>query len=283
MPPGVEASLFKIKLPELDIRKIADSGQCFRLTEIEPDFWCLIALGKCLMIRELACREYEFDCTKSEFRQIWNDYFDIQSDYSVWRKSVPWNDLFLTRAVEFGDGIRILRQDPWEMLVTFIISQRKNIPAIKRCVEALCRRFGQEIGGTGLYAFPSANVLAGLEESDYCECALGYRLPYIRAAAKIVSDGELDLAALAQMSPEDLPDSALLSLLLQVPGVGAKVAGCVMLFGFHRLGAFPVDVWIEKVIREYYSGNFPLELYSGFAGVIQQYIFYYARKGEKHE
>ena len=273
--------MFTIKTSEFDIRKIAESGQVFRLQETAPDVWRILAFGRSLVINESGPSEYQFECTETEFHDIWYDYFDMGSDYSIWREAVPSEDVFLKKAVEFGKGIRILRQDPWEMLITFIISQRKNIPAIRHCVEALCIEFGEEINDSGLRAFPSAEVLAGLNEQDFCNCSLGYRLPYIRGAAKVVASGQLNLKTIASLNPYELPDSELMESLLAVPGVGPKVARCVMLFGFHRLEAFPIDVWIERVIREHYSGNFPVELYAGFAGVIQQYIFYYARRGEK--
>ena len=160
------------------------------------------------------------------------------------------------------------------MLVSFIISQRKNIPAIQYCIEALCSRYGESIesGGERFYAFPSAETLAALDESHFLACSLGYRAKYVLAAARMVASGTLDLSGIASCS-----DEALYSVLLAVPGVGEKVANCVMLFGYHRFARFPRDVWINRIEAREYGGAFPTERYPDTAGALQQYIFYYAR------
>lgn len=173
-----------------------------------------------------------------------------------------------------GAGIRILRQDAWEMLVTFIISQRKNIPAIQACVETLCTRYGAPLlqpGGNVLYAFPTAQALAAAGEQALRDCALGYRAPYVLAAAQAVAAGALDLAAL-----ETLPDARLLEALMQQHGVGIKVANCVALFAYGRMECAPVDVWIQRVIDQHYAGQNPFPAY-GNAGILQQWMFYFAR------
>ncbi|MPM07923.1 hypothetical protein SDC9_54234 [bioreactor metagenome] len=160
------------------------------------------------------------------------------------------------------------------MLVTFIISQRKNIPAIKRSVEALAALFGRPVAGApeGAFAFPSPEALAAQSIDSLAPCSLGYRAPYVLAAARMAGGGEIDLAGL-----ESAGDEELFSALLTVPGVGTKVASCVMLFGYHRLDAFPRDTWINRTIDCQYGGCFEEERYRGFRGVIQQYMFYYAR------
>ena len=168
----------------------------------------------------------------------------------------------------------MLRQDPWEMLVSFIISQRKNIPAIKYCIEAICSRYGEpiECAGETQFSFPSPHRLASLEESHFLACSLGYRAKYVLSAARQIASGALDLSAIAT-----LDDEALFSALLSVSGVGEKVANCVMLFGYHRLARFPRDVWINRMEAREYGGAFPLERYLDSAGALQQYLFYYVR------
>ena len=160
------------------------------------------------------------------------------------------------------------------MLVSFIISQRKNIPAIQFCVEAICSRYGEPMdGGAGtVYSFPSAQRLSELDEAHFLACSLGYRAKYVLSAARMVASGALDLGAIAS-----LDDEALFSALLAVSGVGEKVSNCVMLFGYHRLSRFPRDVWINRIEAREYGGAFPLERYPETAGALQQYIFYYAR------
>ncbi|NCB41621.1 MAG: DNA-3-methyladenine glycosylase 2 family protein [Clostridia bacterium] len=272
--------MIRIHSKELDIRKIAESGQCFRLNEISKHHWQLIALAKILNIKEIGPYEYEFDCDEREHLEIWSSYFDLETDYPAMMRDVPKDDAFVNAALEFGKGMRILRQDPWEMLISFIVSQRKNISGIKKCIESLCLCFGEEIEGRGIYAFPTPKALAQAPEEAFCNCSLGYRLSYVRKAAQMVDANVFDLETTASLSSKELSDVELLSRLTAIPGVGPKVAQCVMLFGFHRLEAFPIDVWIDRVIKKYYNGSFPVGLYPGFAGVVQQYIFYYARKGK---
>ena len=263
--------MFKICDEDFNLIKIADSGQCFRMDQIENGNWSVIALDHyCEAVVEDLGTVTVY-CADDE-NGFWKEYFDLDTDYAQFRRSADKEDPFLCSAVEFGKGIRILKQDPWEMLITFIISQRKNIPAIKSCVEKLCSRWGKEIR-EGIYAFPTPEELSRAALSELCDCSLGYRAEYVYLAAKAVNSGELDLDRLKTLSDDDL-----MSELLKLKGVGVKVANCVSLFGFYRIAAFPIDVWIDRVQKSFYSGHFPVEKYHGYAGIMQQYIFYYARK-----
>jgi N-glycosylase/DNA lyase len=265
--------MITIQNPDFNIRKIAESGQCFRLNANSEGVYTLVALGRVLRLSEspLGCL---LDCTQEAFESIWRDYFDLDCDYAAIRAAADPDDAFLRRACDYGCGIRILRQEPWEMLISFIMSQRKNIPAIKTCVEALCARYGEPIGigGREPFSFPTAERLANLEEAHFLACSLGYRAKYVLAAAQLVACGALDLGAIGILDDQELYNS-----LLTVPGVGEKVANCVMLYGYHRLSRFPRDVWINRVEEREYGGMFPLERYPDMAGVLQQYVFYYAR------
>lgn len=262
-----------ISSADFDLQKIADSGQCFRMYNIGNGRFRIIARDRVLYL-EQKDGGVLLSCNDGEFSAFWEKYFDLSNDYEHFRKSIDESDLYLTKAAEFGRGIRILEQDPWEMLITFIISQRKNIPAIQKSVEMLCAKCGKPIVSDGeiLFAFPTPRALAFLSDEELRACSLGYRAPYVHAAAAMVTDGSLDLDSLRELCDEEL-----LSVLQTVPGVGPKVANCVLLFGYHRLGAFPIDVWIKRVLDTEYNGAFPLERYTGFGGVIQQYMFFYAR------
>jgi len=262
--------MFKFKDEDFDILKIADSGQCFRINRCNDGRWLAIASDKYCYVDDNNYPEIEILCN-DEDNGFWHSYFDLDTDYALIRKSADKNDAFLMAAAEYGKGIRILRQDPWEMLITFIISQRKNIPAIKSCVEKLCFKFGNEIGD-GIYSFPSAEALMSKGISGLEDCSLGYRTEYVYLAAKAVCDKTINLDELKTLSDADLMEE-----LLKLKGVGIKVANCVSLFGSHRIGAFPIDVWIDRVQKEYYQGHFPVERYAGYAGVMQQFIFYYIR------
>ena len=256
---------------DFDIKKIAESGQCFRIDPFGENAYLAIAGNKYCKI---TC-DGEIITSKSDFNAFWHDYFDFSTDYAAIRSSIDPKDSFLTSAAEYGEGIRILRQDPWEMLITFIISQRKNIPAIKSCVNTLAEKYGSVIGeedGKKIFAFPTPAQLAAVNIEDLKRCSLGYRDQYVHEAALSVFRGNIDLEALSEKSDEELYQS-----LLSLKGVGPKVANCILLFGFHRIAAFPIDVWIKRVIDEIYDGSFPLEKYAGYAGIIQQYMFFYGK------
>ena len=269
------------------MKKIAESGQIFRFN-VYDDEYSLVAGDKLLFIKE-DDDGYILSCSESEFEEFWIDYFDLRLDYSDFEKNMPADDLFLINAARYSYGIRILNQDKWEMLISFIISQRKSIPAIKSSIEKLARTYGKKIDmkvpdfiknidkNSEFFAFPTPKALADASIDDLNGCSLGYRSPYIEASAKSVYRGDIDHEALSV-----LDDNELLAALMSLKGVGIKVANCVALFGYHRIAAFPIDVWIKRMIDEHYDGEFPLKLYDGYAGVIQQYIFYYGRESTKH-
>lgn len=259
------------RIRDFDPQAIAMSGQCFRMTQTAPGRVELVAFARHLVIDSLGGEQFEFSCSEKEFEAVWRPYFDLDSDYGVYREAVDGEDRYLLRAMEAGRGLRILRQDPWETLVSFILSQRKNIPAIRDAVEKLCRALGEPFSHNGrtFYAFPTPQALAGASPESCRSCAVGYRAPYIQAAARAVTEGEINLAALPELN-----DEALLEKLLSIHGVGIKVARCAMLFGFHRLSSAPVDVWIKRVIDTQYGGASPFQRYPGIAGIMQQYMFY---------
>lgn len=271
-------------LHEFDLTQIADSGQCFRMHRLGDNHYYLIAFGQLLEVAQEG-ETVRFYCQEEAFFSLWADYFDLNTDYAAFRSRIPQEDVFLNRAVQYGKGIRILRQDLWETLVTFILSQRKSIPAIRRCVEALCQRYGDPgaarlSGGEPLtfYSFPSPAALSRASLDDLRELGLGYRDKYVLQAAADVAEGRFSLEGLRELSCQEAC-KALTSLY----GVGVKVANCVLLFALYHIDAFPRDVWINRIIDREYQGKFDVSRYSGYAGVIQQYMFYYARSREYAE
>jgi N-glycosylase/DNA lyase len=263
---------------DLDLRAISESGQTFRWEDLGGGSWRIFSAADCLYVRELGDGRFDLDCGEEEFRSVWHDYFDLSEDYASLREKIdPTEDLFLYEAARYGKGIRILRQDPWEMLITFIISQNKNIPAIKKSIEMLSEMAGErktDRRGETYYAFPTPQRIAGLSGQELSACRLGYRCKYVRAAAEAVLSGSLDLGKLIAAGDEEA-----LAALKGVYGVGTKVANCVLLFGLHHLNAFPVDVWIKKVLEEQYPSGYPYEEYSPWNGIYQQYMFAYYRNG----
>ena len=264
--------MYETEILQLDLVGIAQSGQCFRMTEIENGVQ-LIAKGKFLQVWDLGNHQFRFQCTQQEYEDIWKKYFDLNTDYTQYRECILKRDRFLQHAAVYGAGLRILNQEPFEMLVSFIISQRKSIPAIRTAVELLSKTFGSPIEteqGT-FWAFPTPQQLANADLEQLKSCGLGYRAGYVLDAAQKVATGQLDLEALQNQTDENL-----LAQLQTVSGVGIKVASCAALFGYHRLKALPIDVWMERVIQKVYQGKWP-KSYQKYAGVLQQYMFYYAR------
>ena len=257
-----------------DLRNIIVSGQCFRAAPLAGGSYRFITGNQVLYIRQISDEIYEVSCDKDVWEHIWSPYFDLQRTYRDIGKSIPPEDSFLHLAAQTGAGIRILRQDSWEMLVTFIISQRKSIPAIRAVVEQLCERYGTKVQTSTetLFLFPTAEQLKNATAEDYLACKAGYRAAYLCDAVRQVVSGKLDLNGIAA-----LPDDALLTALEGVRGVGVKVANCVALFAYGRTACAPVDTWIKKIIQQEYGGRNPFDRYGAAAGIMQQYFFYYAQ------
>jgi N-glycosylase/DNA lyase len=213
-------------------------------------------------------------------------YFALDHPLGEICASFP-DDQVMNAARDFCPGLRIIRQPKWECLATFICSSMKQLAHIRQISAALRHRFGDhgEIGGRVLYTFPSAQRIARASEKQLRACALGYRAKHLRATAQLVSSGKADLEAWSA-----LPDAELRKHLCALPGVGAKIANCVMLFGYERLRAFPIDVWIERVLRQQYFPRrrkmtaqrlreFSETYFGEHGGYAQQYLFHHARLG----
>lgn len=259
---------------DFDLEKIASCGQCFRAKMVVDGLFRFISGDHVIYIEETGEHEFSVSCTDDEWKTIWTPYFDLGRNYSSLYYEERDKHDFVHRAMDCGRGLRVLRQDPWEMLVTFIISQRKNIPAISKSVEALSEKYGHPIrtDHETIYSFPTPKELADVSAEELQACSLGYRVPYIVDAVQRVTSGSLDLDAIA-----DYDDAELSNVLQTVHGVGRKVANCICLFGYGRMACVPVDVWISRAVEEDCCGEDPFVLFADNAGIIQQYIFYYMK------
>ena len=260
------------ELDHFNIAQICNSGQCFRMTCQGEGACSVIAQDRYLELEQKG-RECVFHCSSGEFEDFWKGYFDLDTDYGSFIMRISDRDSYLKYAAQFGDGIRILRQDLWEMIVSFLISQQNNIVRIRRCIENISERYGEKketASGKEYYAFPGPEALAGLDEDALKECNLGYRSKYVVRAARSVAEGETDLGVLREMKYPQAREE-----LLKLYGVGEKVADCICLFAMHHLEAFPVDTHINQAMEKHYKRGFPKRRYQGFQGVMQQYIFYY--------
>lgn len=271
-------------IKNFDLGQIWQSGQCFRMTQVDETHFQVIAGERFLEIEKVGDgadqtmpgtgSQYAFICSEEEFDTFWHDYFDLETNYAEkYIEAINPRDEYLTSAATFGSGIRILRQDLWEMIVSFLISQQNNITRIRRCIQNICEKYGEErttSNGQKYFAFPTPEALATLDDDDLKPCNLGYRSKYVVRAAKSVVSGEIDLEAIGQMNYKKAREE-----LLKFFGVGEKVADCICLFALHHLQAFPIDTHINQALQAHYKRGFPNRRYHGFQGVMQQYIFYY--------
>lgn len=244
-----------------------DCGQAFRWHE-ENGKWVGIAHGKRLSLYNDGSDIIIEGATKEDFDGIWREYFDLDRDYDGIVTAVSANRK-LKEISDITGNIRILRQDTWEALCSFIISQNNNIPRIKGIIERMCETFGDEIDGG--YSFPDAARIAKLSVQDLAPLRCGFRAEYIIDAARRVASGEVNLVSLRDMDTASAAEE-----LMKIKGVGPKVAACTLLFGCGRIDSFPVDVWIKRAMQVLFADGLP-DVAVPYAGIVQQYIFHYAR------
>ncbi len=269
--------MVKLDIKNFDLDQITESGQCFRMTKTENNKTRIISDDRYLTAAQVG-QAVSFDCSEEEFNSYWKNYFDLRTDYDSYISSIDQNDIYLKRAADFGSGIRILNQNLWEMIVSFLISQQNNITRIRKCISNISEKYGIQktaSDGTIYYSFPQPEAFALLNEDELMECNLGYRSKYVVRTSRMVCDGKIDLSELYRLDYEEAKTK-----LLDLYGVGNKVADCICLFGLHKTEAFPVDTHIKKVLNEQYPNGFPFQRYKGFEGIIQQYIFYYDLRGK---
>lgn len=249
-----------------------DCGQAFRWEKNAEGFMCGVIGKKLFRLRQdgdkLIC-----NCTADEYNNILLPYFDFGRDYNPLIQNFS-DDENLKSAISEFPGIRILRQEPWETLCSFIISQNNNIPRIKGIVERLCENFGEEIEEK-TYSFPSAEKLACVPVDELAIIRSGFRAKYILDAAKKVSDKEVCFEKIDKNNTDFGRTE-----LIKIKGVGKKVAECTLLYGFAKTDAFPEDVWVKRIVAEMYPDGLP-ECISGYEGIAQQYLFHWRRNSER--
>ena len=254
--------------PDFDLDETLDCGQAFRWEKLESDYKCTYTgffLDKPLTISHDGEKFIFHNTTKEDFENIWIDYFDFEKDYCEIKTRLS-SDETLKKACEFAGGIRLLKQDSWECLCSFIISQNNNIPRIKTIISRLCEHYGH---------FPTASEMAQETVESLGYLRSGFRAKYLVDAACKTASGEINLREIKEMPIDDARKA-----LMTIKGVGPKVAECVLLFGMHRCDAFPVDVWIKRVMEKYYPDGLP-DCTKKIEGIAQQYLFHYVRNLEK--
>ena len=281
-------SEIRIKVKDFHPDHTLDCGQCFRWNKESDGSYTGIVSGRIVNLtflpaavaaepnssREILDGIMVLDNAVEADRGFWTEYFDLNTDYELIKKALSDADPIVAQAIEFGGGMRILRQEPWETVVSFILSANNNIPRIKKCVESLATNFGEPAGeyrGKTYYNLPTAQALASLTEEDLDVCKLGYRAKYLISTAN-----EIKFRGI-----ETLEDCV-----HELSGVGPKVANCILLFSLARLHRFPIDVWVRKVMHQLYGfdekdtkgmNEFADRVFGPYAGIAQQYLFYFMR------
>lgn len=269
-------------IQDFELAHIFECGQCFRWRKnIDGSYTGVIKQG-IINVKKDGNNVIFTGEVNGDIEEICKDYFDLGRNYSDIKKILCENDENMKIASEYGYGIRILHQDPWEMIISFIISAANNIPRISKTIENISKTYGKEItyNQTSYYLFPTAEELSKATVDDLRKLNLGFRDKYVFEATRRVNDGEVNIENLEKMTTLDARKE-----LMKIPGIGAKVADCILLFSMGRVESFPVDTWIKKVMSELYVDStnitkinqYASQRFGKYAGIAQQYLFYYKR------
>ena len=259
---------------DFDPKHIFECGQCFRWMAEEDGSYTGVAKGKVINVSRENDTVYIKNSSLKDFNDIWKDYFDLNTDYTKIKNILKNMDEHLEKATEFGWGIRILRQDPWEMIISFIISSNNRIPMIQRAIGNLSRQYGTYIGqynGVDYYDFPTPEQLNKASIEDIRACSTGFRDKYIKSTTEAVINNNDDVYKYNSLSTEECRKE-----LMKFNGIGPKVCDCIALFGMQKYDTFPVDVWVKRIVAELYPDGLP-ECIKGTEGIAQQYLFHWRR------
>ena len=270
---------------DFTLSQILECGQCFHFDKLDEEVYEVVAFGRAVKMEQTDKVLRIYGSSMEDYEGIWKLYLDMDNDYGLIKQSVIKADGALKTAVDEKSGIHILNQDFFETLISFIISQNKSIPQIKQCVKNISHRFGDEVigyNGEAFYVFPDVQRLHDATEEELRECKVGFRAPYIKNATEAVYSG-----AVTKEKLDELDIAQARELLMTIKGVGEKVANCVLLFGLGRREAFPVDVWMKRIMEQmYFDGKdtkkqdieaFAVNKFGDLGGYAQQYLFDYAR------
>ncbi len=251
---------------DINLDLTLDCGQCFRWQKTEDGEWSGTAYGRSISVRKTDGGLLFFKTSADEVVSLWADYFDLKRNYNKYLQVLS-EDEAVRKAISKYGTIRILRQEPWETMCSFIISACNNIPRIKQIIERFCTEYGERITDGG-FAFPTPSATASLDEDSLRRIRMGFRAPYIISAAKKVS---ADSGIFERLRSEDT-DSARREL-MNFDGIGRKVAECTMLFSLGCSDVFPTDTHVRAAVAQLYPNGLP-ECFSAFPGLAQQYVFF---------
>lgn len=293
-------------LKNFDIKQILECGQCFRWDKISDTNYIIVAYGRVIEVLQEGDKATIYNSNEEDFNNIWISYFDLERDYDEIKTELA-KDEILRKSVDFGYGIRILNQDPFEMLISFIISARNSIPSIKKTVKKICEAWGERIEYKGVeyYTFPTPKAIKEATLEDIQGTGASFRSKYIVDTIKKVNEA-IEVKEDMENNPDkyserpeildfdleyikSLNDDECHVALQKFMGVGAKVADCIMLFSMSKHSAFPVDVWVKRAMIYFYVAPdvslnkmrvFARDKFGAYSGMAQQYLFYYARENK---
>ena len=281
---------YKIQCNTFELKDIFDCGQCFRWNEQLDGSYIGVVGNNVIKVKKEGNEVFFKSVGTDNLQELVTYYFDLNRDYEKIKQELSKIDENMKKSVEFGKGIRILNQDIWETIISFIISANNNIPRIKGIIDRISKTYGNEITfeGQNYYTFPEASKLLKASVDDLRKLGLGFRDVRVYETTKIITEKQVDLEELSMEKDFEKVRNTLLTL----PGVGPKVADCILLFSsLKRWEAFPVDVWVRRVMNELYIHNpeenkvkkdeifkIAYEKFGNLAGIAQQYLFYWKRE-----
>ena len=272
-----------------NLKHIFECGQCFRWNKETDGSYTGVIRNNVLNVKEEDNNIIFDGMCEENIEELVTSYFNLNTDYEKIKKDLSKVDEYLKTSIKFGSGIRILKQDLWETIISFIISANNNIPRIKGIIERISKQYGKEIkfNGKSYWTFPNVEELSKASIEDLRKLGLGFRDKRIYETTKLILDGKYNLKEI-----ENIKDTKKVrDILLELPGVGPKVADCILLFGLNRFDVFPIDVWVRRVMNDLYIKyedetkvkKEEIEFlaktkYAGLAGIAQQYLFYWKRE-----
>lgn len=268
-----------------NIKQVVECGQCFRWKKVTDSNYIGVAYGRVIEVVQEGDKIQILNTTEEDFNNIWQQYFDFNRDYSEVKDKLI-DDELLKKSMEFGYGVRVLNQEPFEILISFIISARNSIPVISKTINNISKKYGTKLQykGEDYYTFPTIEQLSIATEDDIRETGASFRSKYIVDTVRRLKDGELSLEEIMALNDDECHTK-----LQEFKGVGAKVADCVMLFSMKKTSAFPVDVWVKRAMIYFYDAKdsslnkiriFARDRFGELSGFAQQYLFYYARENK---
>lgn len=275
-----------------NITHIFECGQCFRWNRIDENTYIGVIKGAVIKVKQEGNKITFTGNSEKNFKDTINYYFDLNTNYTEYKNKLSNIDGFMEESIKFGDGIRILKQDLWECIISFIISANNNIPRIKKIIERISKEYGKEIEFEGniYYEFPTPEELSKASIEDLRALGTGFRDKRIFNTTKMILEKKVDLEKITKFeTSEEMREE-----LLKLDGVGPKVADCILLFSLKRLDVFPIDVWVRRVMNDLYIHNeieekvnkqqlqkLAEEKFGNLAGMAQQYLFYWKREENK--